>query len=177
MSRLQAFIDRLHPYLMSCIAGALTIAQIVLAFFWSQPGSEAVRRIGYFTWWLGAAFGWLPIFILRSHGGVPRGKSYVHTTSLVETGLYAIVRHPQMGCAWLLMCISLMLITQHWASVALGLPAMVLAYLDLLKEDQHCLEKFGAAYRRYMDRVPRVNFIAGLVRWLVRRIASKEGLA
>ena len=94
---------------------------------------------------------------------MPKGKSYVHTTTLVETGIYAIVRHPQMGTAWLLVCISLMLITQHWISVALGVPAMVLAYVDVLKADQRLIEKFGDAYCRYMERVPRVNFVAGII--------------
>ncbi|MEW5871469.1 MAG: isoprenylcysteine carboxylmethyltransferase family protein [Chloroflexota bacterium] len=177
MNRFREFIYNLHPYLLSCISGAMTIAQIVLAFVLSRSGNEAIRWIGYAAWWAGAVFGWLPIFTLRSKGGVPKGKSYVHTTRLVETGVYAIVRHPQMGCAWMLMCSSLMLITQHWASVALGLPAMALVYLDLLKEDQRCLEKFGDAYRRYMHKVPRVNFLAGFVRWSARRAAGIEEMA
>jgi protein-S-isoprenylcysteine O-methyltransferase Ste14 len=79
------------------------------------------------------------------------------TTVLVNIGIYAIGRHPQMGAAW-------MLITRHWSSIALGVPAMVLAYLDLLKADQRCIEKFGDAYKCYMERVPRVNFVAGIIR-------------
>ena len=59
-----------------------------------------------------------------------------------------------MGTAWLLMCVALMPITQNWISVALGIPAMVLAYLDVLKADQRCVEKFGDACRRYMERMP-----------------------
>ena len=173
MKRFRELIYNLHPYLLSCISGPLTVAQIVLALVFSQPGSEAIRWIGYTLWWAGAVLGWLPIFILRSKGNVPRGKGYVHTTTLVETGLYAIVRHPQMGSAWMLMCLSLMLITQHWSSAALGIPAMILVYLDLLKADQRCIEKFGAAYRQYMHRVPRVNFVAGLIRLLARRAAPK----
>jgi protein-S-isoprenylcysteine O-methyltransferase Ste14 len=103
---------------------------------------------------------------------VAKGKSYVHTTRLVDTGVYAIVRHPQMGTAWLLMCVALMLITQHWISVALGIPAMVLTYVDLLKPDQRLIEKFGDAYRRYMERVPRVNCVAGIIRLLAARSAA-----
>ncbi len=110
---------------------------------------------------------------LRKKGGVPQGKSYVHTTTLVETGIYAIVRHPQIGTAWLLMCTGLMFITQHWISVALGVPAMALAYLDVLKADQDCIDKFGDAYRRYMERAPRVNFVAGIARLLTRRPGDK----
>ena len=85
---------------------------------------------------------------------------------------YAIVRHPQMGTAWLLMCVGLMLITQHWVSIALGVPAMVVVYLDLLKADQRLVEKFGDAYQRYIERVPRVNFVTGIIRLIARRAVA-----
>jgi len=172
MKRFQEFLYGLHPYLLSCIAGPLTVAQIVLTFVIHQPRNETLQWGGWVLWWTSAVFGWLPIFTLRRKGGVPKGKSYVHTTTLVETGIYAIVRHPQIGAAWLLMCTGLMLITQHWISVALGIPAMALVYLDVLKADQQCIEKFGDAYRRYMERVPRVNFLAGIVRLIARRVVA-----
>lgn len=172
MKHFREFFYNLHPYLLCCIAGLLTAAQVILAFVIRRPGSEAVQWIGWILWWISAVFGWLPIFTLRRRGGVAKGKSYVHTTLLVETGIYAIVRHPQMGTAWLLICLGLMLITQHWVSIALGIPAMVLAYLDLLRADQHLVEKFGDAYRRYMERVPRVDFVSGIIRLIVRRAAA-----
>ncbi|MBN2007260.1 MAG: isoprenylcysteine carboxylmethyltransferase family protein [Anaerolineae bacterium] len=173
MKRFEKFLYSLHPYLLSCISAPLTVAQIVLAFVIRQPRSETLQWIGWILWWTSAIFGWLPILTLLQKGGVPKGKSYVHTTTLVETGVYAIVRHPQMGTAWLLMCTGLMFITQHWISIALGVPAMALAYLDVLKADQGCIEKFGDAYRRYMERVPRVNFVAGIVRLIMRRAGGK----
>jgi protein-S-isoprenylcysteine O-methyltransferase Ste14 len=166
MKRFRESFYSLHPYALSCIAGPLTVAQLVLAFLVRRPGSEALRSAGWIVWWIAAILGWLPILVLRRKGGVAKGDSYVKTTELVDTGIYAIVRHPQMGTTWLLMCFALMLIAQHWSSVALGVPAMVLAYLDLLKADQRLVEKFGDAYRRYMERVPRVNFLLGIVRLL-----------
>lgn len=169
MKRLVAFIHTLHPYLLCCFSVPLTIAQIALVFLVRGPDIAALRWAGILAWWGSAIFGWLPILILRRKGGVPGGRSYVHTTTLVESGLYAIVRHPQMGTAWLLMCLGLMLITQHWASIALGIPAMALAYVDLLKADRRLIAKFGDAYRRYMDRVPRVDFVAGAIRLMRRR--------
>jgi protein-S-isoprenylcysteine O-methyltransferase Ste14 len=172
MKRFREFIYNLHPYALCCIAAPLTIAQIILAFVLRQPGNEVLHWIGWALWWAGVVFGWLPIFTFRRRGGVAEGKSYVHTTRLVDTGIYAIVRHPQMGTAWLLMCVALMLITQHWISVVLGVPAMVLAYVDLLKADQRLVEKFGDAYRQYMERVPRVNFVAGIIRLIARRAAA-----
>ena len=166
MKRFREFLYDLHPYALCYIAAPLTVAQIVLGFILRRPGIEALRLVGFIVWWIAVIFGWLPIFVLRSKGSVARGDSYVKTTKLVDTGIYAIVRHPQMGTAWLLMCIAMMLMAQHWSSVALGVPAMVLAYLDLLKADQRLVEKFGDAYRRYMERVPRVNFLLGIVRLL-----------
>jgi protein-S-isoprenylcysteine O-methyltransferase Ste14 len=169
MTRFWKFVRRLHPYLLSSIAATLTVAQIVLAFVVRRPGIEAVRSVGVALWWIGAFFGWLPILALRRKGGVSKGKSYVHTTTLVDTGIYALVRHPQMGTAWLLMSVSLTLIAQHWSSLALALPTMALVYLDLVKADERLVGKFGDAYRRYMERVPRVNIVAGVIRWARQR--------
>jgi protein-S-isoprenylcysteine O-methyltransferase Ste14 len=166
------FVYKLHPYALCCISAPLTVAQIVLMFVLRRPGSEVLRWIGWILWWTGAIFGWLPILTFLRKGNVPKGKSYIHTTRLVETGIYAIVRHPQMGTAWLLMSLALMLITQHGVSVALGIPAMGLAYLDLLKADQRLVVKFGDAYRRYMERVPRVDFVSGIIRLIVRRASA-----
>ena len=173
MERFRQYLDRLPFYLLVWIAGALTLIQLALLFLMDKPKSEVIHQIGLILWWIGAVFGWLPIFVLGREGSVPKGKSYVHTTQLVETGLYAIVRHPQMGTAWLLMCISLMLMTQHWASAVLGTPAMALVYLDLLKADQRLIEKFGDAYRQYMERVPRTNFVLGIIRLLARRTSAR----
>jgi protein-S-isoprenylcysteine O-methyltransferase Ste14 len=172
MKSFREFIYNLHPYALCCISPPLTVAQIVLAFILCQSGNEVLRWIGWVLWWVGAVFGWLPILTFLRKGNVPKGKSYVHTTTLVDTGIYAIVRHPQMGTAWLLMCVALILITQHWVSIALGVPAMMLAYLDLLIADQRLIVKFGDAYRRYMSRVPRVNFVSGIFRLIVRRASA-----
>jgi len=161
MKRFQESLNSLNPWLLCAISSTLTVAQIVLAIFLRRPGSEALEWAGWICLWTSGVFGMLPIVTFRRQGGVAKGDSYMKTTVLVETGIYAIVRHPQMGVTWLLICLGLMLITRHWSSVVLGVPAMALAYLDLLKADQRCVEKFGVAYERYMERVPRVNFVVG----------------
>jgi protein-S-isoprenylcysteine O-methyltransferase Ste14 len=43
---------------------------------------------------------------------------------------------------------------------------MVLLYLDIRVADQEGIEKFGDEYKAYMQRVPRANFILGLIRYL-----------
>ena len=97
----------------------------------------------------------------------------METTALVDTGIYAIVRHPQGGTAGILLNLALALIGQHWLLVALAAVGIVLLYMDTFRADEACTEKFGQAYVRYMQRVPRVNFVAGLLRLLVH--AGPEG--
>jgi protein-S-isoprenylcysteine O-methyltransferase Ste14 len=171
MKRFREFLYGLNTWLLFAISSTLTVAQIVLAIFLHRPDSEALEWAGWICLWTSGIFGILPIITFRRKGGVAKGDSYMKTTVLVDTGIYAIVRHPQMGVAWLLICLGLMLITGHWSSVALGTGAMGLAYLDLLKADQRCIERFGEAYQRYMERVPRVNFVTGIIRLVQRSLA------
>jgi protein-S-isoprenylcysteine O-methyltransferase Ste14 len=103
-------------------------------------------------------------------GGVPKGESYMKTTVLVENGIYAIVRHPQGGTAWLLINLGVILIAWHWLILSLGLVSMSLVYADTYKADQCCIEKFGDAYRLYKERVPRVNFLEGIIRLVWSRM-------
>ena len=160
----------LHPLLLSSVASVLTVAQIILAFFFNQPGLGALKWVGWICLWTSGVFGMLPIITFRRKGGVAKGESYMKTTVLVDTGIYAIVRHPQGGTAWLLINLGVMLVAQHWSSVTLGLASMVLAYVDSFNADQSCIEKFGDVYERYMERVPRVNFVAGIIRLVRRRL-------
>jgi protein-S-isoprenylcysteine O-methyltransferase Ste14 len=66
----------------------------------------------------GIVFGMLPVIEFRLKGRVSRGKSYIHSTQLVETGIYSIVRHPQY-VTFVLWAIAGMLLFQHWIIVLL----------------------------------------------------------
>ena len=158
----------LPPHLLAWIWSVLLLLQMGLAFFaFSEPRLPGLRVVGWATWTLGTVFAVLPILTLRTRGRVPKGKSYMETTALVDTGIYAIVRHPQGGTAGILLNLALALIGQHWLLVALAVVGMILIYMDTFKADEACIEKFGEEYVRYMQRVPRANFVAGLLRLLV----------
>jgi protein-S-isoprenylcysteine O-methyltransferase Ste14 len=159
----------LHPHLLAWIWSALLVLQIVLAFFVvGDPKIPALHVTGWVLWALGTVFAIVPILALRAGGRVPEGKSYMETTALVDTGIYAIVRHPQGGTAGILFNLALPLIGQHWLLLVLAAVGVVLIYADTFNADRACIEKFGEQYERYMQRVPRVNFLAGLLRLLVR---------
>ena len=157
-----------HPHLLAWVWSVLLIVQMILAFFvFTDPKIQVLMLTGWAIWAMGTVFGILPIFTLRTRGRVPEGKSYMETTALVETGIYAIVRHPQGGTAGILLNLALPLIGQHWLLVVLAAVSMILIYIDTFKADEACIEKFGQEYARYIQRVPRVNFLAGLLRLLV----------
>lgn len=150
---------------LASIYSPLMVLQLVLFFFFYQNclGFDLMVYIGSFLWVLSAIFGFLPVYQFRKKGGVPKGSSYMHTTELVDTGVYSIVRHPQY-LAGLLIILALMLMTQHWLSVTAGVVAFVAFYIDTLVADPRLVEKFGEEYREYMNRVPRMNFLLGIVR-------------
>jgi protein-S-isoprenylcysteine O-methyltransferase Ste14 len=170
MNRWKQSLYAVNPWALSSVAGVLTVVQIGLCIFRPHPDSIAILRyLGYAIWLAGVVFATVPIFELKRSGRVPEGQSYMKTTTLVTTGVYSLVRHPQGGLAWLLMNLAVMLVGQTWPIALLGGISMILVYLDAHKTDQYCLEKFGQEYQRYMERVPRVNVLLGAMRLLRRR--------
>ena len=155
-------------YIPSSLAGLLTITQFILLFFISKTYISALRYIGFAIWALSAYFGWAPMVILKKKGSVAKGRSYIHTTKLVDTGVYAIVRHPQY-VALPLLNIAFIFVGQNLIIIILGIIAIPLMLIDLQKADEACIEKFGEIYKNYMKRVPRVNFVLGIIRVLSKK--------
>jgi protein-S-isoprenylcysteine O-methyltransferase Ste14 len=163
-------------YILSCIWGPLLVAQIILVFIFAI-GNEArlyvIMYIGWVIWWVSVVLACAPIFVLKGKGGVPKGKSFVRTTVLVDSGLYSIVRHPQYT-AGILFSLALILISQSWLIAAIGAVVILLSYIDILMADKYEVEKFGDEYQRYMKKVPRTNFILGIIRLLRRRKGERK---
>jgi protein-S-isoprenylcysteine O-methyltransferase Ste14 len=125
-----------------------------------------------YTGWILLVFSVVIIFLaggeFRKKGGAPNGKSIVHTTVVVDSGIYAVVRHPQY-LGFILFVFALVLMSQHWLSVFSGVLGSALFYKDVLREEQMSVEKFGDDYQLYMQEVPRMNFLLGILRLLRRR--------
>ena len=151
---------------MAVVLTAVAVGQIVLAFvFYNEAGIAGLRATGWAFWALSAVFGWWPILTFRKKGGVSNGKSYIHTTVLVDSGPYALVRHPQY-LAGVFIAIALALIAQHWMVTLVGLAAICIYYLNTAQEERSCIQKFGKPYEDYMERVPGMNIILGAGRWI-----------
>jgi len=117
-----------------------------------------------YTGWIIIAFG--IIFLLCSSKS--REKGHAEGSGLVESGMYAFVRHPEF-LGHILIISALVIISQHWISVIVGAILIVLLCLAMIEEEKRNMEKFGNAYMDYMKRVPRINLIAGIIRQISRR--------
>ena len=152
----------------SILATLLFISQIIIGLYLLSEVSQ-IAILAYFGVGLyvfsGLIFGMLPTFEFRKKGGVKKGKSYIHTTKLVDTGIYSIVRHPQY-VTFILWAIAGMLLFQHWIVILLGIPVIPLMYIDLINADEDAIKKFGDDYKKYMKKVPRSNFVLGIIRLL-----------
>ena len=157
------------------IVTVLFISQIVIGMYVLAEVTQiaVVAYAGAALYILsGIVFGMLPVIEFRRKGDVHSGNSYIHTTKIVETGIYSIVRHPQY-ITFILWAIAGMLLFQHWIIILIGIPIIPLTYIDIIKADCDAIETFGDAYKRYMKRVPRVNFLRGMIQ---HRQLSKEEL-
>ena len=153
-------------FIPATVASLFLISQIIIGFYVLADISqiELLAYIGVGIYFFsGLIFGMLPVFEFRKKGGVRKGDSYIHTTKLVDSGMYSIVRHPQY-VTFILWGIAGMLLFQHWLVICLGFPIIPLIYIDLLKADRDGITKFGDEYIQYMKKVPRANFLLGIIR-------------
>ena len=129
--------------------------------------------LGTITWFIGMVFVIYPFIYFRLKGDVNKGESFVKTNKIVKSGLYSIIRHVQYTGGILAIFIATPLLYPHWIFVILGIPGILLIYISTRREDKLLFEKFGNEYRKYMDEVPSMNIIAGIIR-KIRKNTLKE---
>ena len=105
-----------------------------------------------------------PFVYFKLKGNVNKGKAYVNTNTVVKTGLYSIVRHVQYTGGIISIFIATPLLYPHWIFVVLGIPGIILTYLGTKREDKLLVEKFDGEYEKYMEKVPSMNILTGIIR-------------
>jgi protein-S-isoprenylcysteine O-methyltransferase Ste14 len=125
--------------------------------------------IGWVVWLFGMVLVMAPIIMFPKRGGVAKGKSFVNTTRLVDTGIYSVVRHPQYTGGVYAIFITTLLWYPHWLFALLGAIGIALLYFSTRTEDRFLIKKFGDEYRAYMEKVPGMNIFSGIL----RRIRSR----
>lgn len=138
---------------------------------WFGPslGLQALFYGGWVVFALGVLFFLSSLLSFSKRGKPAEGRGLMYTTVLVESGTYGIVRHPQYLGMVLMLCAS-MLVSQHWSFAVIGATLIVSMFAKWIRdEEEHLIAKFGDDYRRYMEKVPRMNLFLGIIRLLRRR--------
>jgi protein-S-isoprenylcysteine O-methyltransferase Ste14 len=142
------------------IVNGLSIALFIyLVFTLDVP--NFLRPLRYFGWILlgfGIGLVVLSIVALVSNQG----------TGLIGWGVYGLVRHP-MYLGAMLCFLSYFFFHPHWLILLISFANIAVVYWFILQGDQQNITRFGDAYRRYMETVPRINLLAGIL----RRMRSK----
>ena len=134
------------------------IAYFILLFFLEiPPALQFLQYFGILFFLLGM------IFLILSIISLMQNK----TGGLLQTGVYGIVRHP-MYLGAILLFSAMVLFLPHWIMLILAAINIIIVYRFMLDGEKQNIKKFGAEYRNYMKRVPRMNFVIGLIRWLKR---------
>lgn len=139
--------------LMSIVGLIFFLNLLLPVFIPIVPISEELVVVGYIILGIGVIFVILSIVTLRRKGA----------SILIDSGVYGIVRHP-MYLGAIIIFLSHPFMIQHWIIVISSLVAIICMYLIILSGDQRSLEKFGDEYNRYMQAVPRINFLLGIIR-------------
>ena len=129
----------------------------------------ALNILGWVVWSFGMVLVMAPIVVFPKRGGVPKGESFVKTTRLVDTGIYAVIRHPQYTGGIYGIFLPTLLWYPHWLFGLLGAIGAFLTYLCIAEEDKLLVKKFGDDYTEYKKRVPGMNFVTGIIRLMRRK--------
>ena len=150
-----------------------TVFFFAIYFFYRNLLLEELSYLGWILLLLSVYFAIVPVYAFRKKAGVSKGKSYIHTKVIVDTGVFSVVRHPQY-LSMLLVALGLILIVQHWLIFIFSVVSMILIYIGILKQDKILVRKFGDDYKRYMQKVPRANFLLGVLRLIKRKIIKAQ---
>ena len=89
-------------------------------------------------------------FILLKKSGKPE-KDFENTTVLIDSGIYAYIRHP-LYLSLILLGTGIMLKDTAPAQVVLGFVNVAAIYFTAIIEEREMITRFGDSYRDYMKR-------------------------
>ena len=105
-------IHTLRSAWLGPMAGLVAIATIIGAAVLGPGAVRPLRIVGGAIGLVALPLSLVPILTLVRHGRPTEGESYLHTTVLVDSGLFSVVRHPQY-LAYILFMLTFGLLAQH----------------------------------------------------------------
>ena len=151
---------------LPCWIGALLAAAVIGADQLLPRGAGAeLKAVGVVVLVGAAVLMFVPFVQLPRMGGTPRGRPYFETAHIADRGLYGVVRHPQY-LGYILLVLGFAALSQHLVTVSLAVLAVGFFLVQAMAEEKLLARRFGAAWNEYSARVPRLNILAGVIRWL-----------
>jgi protein-S-isoprenylcysteine O-methyltransferase Ste14 len=152
------------------LAGStLVVCWSLFVLFFHRPVSQVLFILGNITVGVGVLLIVLAIGSLRKRGQLAAAQDFTATTQVVKRGIYSVVRHP-LYLGWLLTYPAAMLVSQHWLIILVGVVGMGSMVQIVRRADRQLIAKFGAEYETYMEQVPQLNILLGIVRKLKRKV-------
>ena len=156
--------------------GFLFLALLLLGeIFVNNNKNALIMAIGLVFLIFGVILVPVPFFLFPNKGKVQKGESFLHTTVIIDSGIYGLVRHPQY-LGWAFIIFFLVLIKQHLIITVIGIIALFLLHISTLEEEKHLINKFGSDYLNYMKDVPMWNVLHGIVKRILRKKRFGENL-
>lgn len=151
------------PKTFAWLASLTLIGLIAAAVILPHGNSQLLKIAGVILLALAAALIFIPIFQLSKFGNKKDETNYMETTTVVDQGLYGIIRHPQY-LGYMLMAIGFAGITQQWVIYLITVVTITFFYIQSVQEERHCTGRFSESYNDYLERVPRFNLFLGIWR-------------
>ena len=172
VGRYKKWQRRRRDVVLTVIATLFFIAQVVWCIIAYNQVATALMVLGWILMGISVfGIGGLSWYAVRRQT-MTEDREWLQDTVLVDTGIYEVIRHP-VYFSFMLYVISLMLISQHWITMILGIPVIAYLYWLMRLEEWANVDKFGEEYVDYMDRVPRMNIISGLKHYIEKRKESQ----
>lgn len=151
----------------------VAIVMLVLAWIlsWVLTSPNSVRTfwyIGWGIWVVGAILIVLPLIMIYGRARGKKNEEWLETTTVVDTGIYSLVRHP-LYLGWLLMYVVVIFFGQHWITSVMGIAGIASVYLIAIQEDLRLTISLGEEYISYMQKTPRLNILRGIIRVIRQR--------
>ena len=131
------------PRFLAWLASLATVSVMLVNLLLPKGENSTLRSAGLVTLVLAGVFIFAPFFLLRKHGGLQDGRTYMQTNTTVDQGLYAIIRHPQY-LGYVLLAGGFALLSQHWLAFLLAAAAVACFYIQAVQEEKYCLHQLGA---------------------------------
>jgi protein-S-isoprenylcysteine O-methyltransferase Ste14 len=166
--RKQVMKPRLSTLAFPIASITIVLCWLLIVLFFHNPTSQALFVVGDVIVGVGVLLIILAMATLRRKGDLQEGGDFTATTVVVKRGVYSVVRHP-LYLGWLLTYPAAMLVSQHGLIVILGVLGIVSMDQITRMADEQLVERFGIDYETYMQEVPRLNILLGIVRKLKRK--------